>query len=127
MDVSTFNGRKEVAHIAELCKRLPLTIGVAGKLIRQLSQGSEMSEASEWTEIVALLEDEMNDQGSVSVEESVIRASIKSIPKKIQPQVTQLFLSFALAPEDTLVPLPVLGMVFDACGGPNRSKSGKPT
>jgi hypothetical protein len=127
MDVGALESRKEVAQIAELCKRLPLTIGVAGKLIRQLANGSEMSESSEWTEVVALLEDEMNDQGSVSVEESVIRASIRSIPKKIQPQVTQLFLSFALAAEDTLVPLPVLGMVFDACGSPSKSgKSAKP-
>lgn len=122
MDIDALQGLDEVAHIVELCKRLPLTIGVAGKLIRQISQGSSMSESSDWTEVVALLEDEMNDPGSsMSVEESVIRASIKSIPKKIRQQVTQLFLSFALVPEDTLVPLPVLGMVFDACGGPANS------
>lgn len=95
MDVDALKERDEVAQVAELCKRLPLTIGVAGKLIRQLAHGSEMSEASEWTEVVALLEDEMTDpDGSLSIEESVIRASIKAIPKNIQRQVTQLFLSF---------------------------------
>ena len=116
MDVEALHRRMEVAYVAELCKRLPLTIGVAGKLIRQLAQGSSMSEASDWTDVVSLLEDEMNDpDGSLSVEESVIRASIKAIPKKIRKQVTQLFHGFALAPEDTLVPLPVVGMLYDAC------------
>jgi hypothetical protein len=117
IDVDGLQGREEVAHVAELCKRLPLTIGVAGKLIRQLAQGHTMSEASDWAEVVALLEDEFKDpDGDLSIEESVIRASIKAIPTKIRNQVIRLFHGFALVPEDTLVPLPVLGMVFDACG-----------
>ena len=121
MDVNALHRREEVVRVAELCKRLPLTIGVAGKLIRQLAQGSSMSGASDWAEVVALLEDEMNDpDGSLSIEESVIRASLKAIPEKIKGKVTQLFYGFALAPEDTLVPLPVLGMVFDACGGSTK-------
>ena len=116
MNVEALEAREEVAHIAELCKRLPLTIGVAGKLIRQLAQGSNMSEASNWTEVVLLLEDEMKDPGgSLSIEESVIRASIKAIPIKIQTQVTRLFYGFALAMEDTHIPLMVLGMIYDAC------------
>ena len=117
MDVDALQGRDEVAQVVELCKRLPLTIGVAGKLIRQLADGSSMSEPSEWADIVALLRDEMDDpNGSLSVEESVIRASIKAIPKKIQKQVTRLFYGFSLVPEDTHVPLPVLGMIYAACG-----------
>ena len=117
MDVDALQSRTEVQRVIELCKQLPLTIGVAGKLIRQMSHGSSMLEASDWTDIVALLEDEMNDpEGSLSIEESVIRASIKAIPAKIQKQVTQLFHGFALVPEDTHVPLPVLGMIYDAYG-----------
>ena len=123
MDPDVLQDRAEVAHVADLCKRLPLTIGVAGKLIRQLAQGSTMSDADDWADVVALLEDEMNDpEGSLSIEESVIRASIKAIPKKIQTQVTQLFHGFALIPEDTHVPLPVLGMVFYACQNPANVK-----
>ena len=122
MDVGVLKEREEVALVAELCKRLPLTIGVAGKLIRQLAHGSDMSEADDWADILALLEEEMNDpDGSLSIEESVIRASVKSIPKKIQKQVTQLFYGFALAPEDTLVPLPVMGMIFQACRNPTEN------
>ena len=117
MDPNVLQVRKETTRVVELCKRLPLTIGVAGKLIRQLSRGSSMSEASDWADILAFLEDEMNDpDGSLAVEESVIRASIKAIPPKIRKRVAQLFHGFALAPEDTHVPLPVLGMLYDACG-----------
>ena len=116
MDVDALKARAEVEHIAELCKRLPLTIGVAGKLIRQLAHGSTMSEAGDWTDVVALLEEELNDpDGSMSIEESVIRASIKAIPKKSRKQCTQLFISFGLIPEDTLVPLSMLGLVYHAC------------
>ena len=127
MDVSVLKERAEVAHVAELCKRLPLTIGVAGKLIRQLAQGSSMSEASDWMDVVTLLEEELDDpDGTLSIEESVIRASIKAIPTRIQRQVTQLFLGFALVPEDTHVPLPVLGMIYQACSDQAaENKSGK--
>ena len=119
MDVDALKEHTEVARVAELCKRLPLTIGVAGKLIRQLAHGSKMTEASEWTDVVALLEEELKDPfGSMSVEASVIRVSIKAIPKKIRANVVRLFYAFALIPEDTPVPLPVLGMIFDACGNP---------
>jgi hypothetical protein len=117
MDMEALQSRAEVAQIAELCKRLPLTIGIAGKLIKEVTAGSSMSSAGDWTDVVDLLKEEFNDaDGSLSVEESVIRASIKSIPKKIQKQVTRLFHGFALAPEDMHIPLPVLGMIFDACG-----------
>ena len=128
MDVEALKERVEVAHVAELCKRLPLTIGVAGKLIRQLAHGSDMSEASEWSDVVALLEEELNDpDGSMSIEESVIRASIKAIPQKMRKNVLQLFLGFALVPEDTFVPLSVLGMVFHACAADAHGKPSTPT
>ena len=116
MDIETLQDRKEVVQVAEMCKRLPLSISVAGKLIRQLAQGSPMTDAADWLDIVSLLEEELSSDENKSIEESVIRASIKAIPKKIQKRATQLFLSFALVPEDTHVPLPILGLVFNACG-----------
>jgi hypothetical protein len=115
MDIEALHSRKEVAQVAELCKRLPLTIGIAGKLLRQLTTGSGMSNAGDWADVVELLQAELDDpEGDLSIEESVIRASIKSIPKKFQKQVTRLFHGFALVAEDTHVPLSVLGMIFDA-------------
>ena len=41
--------------------------------------------------------------------------------------MTRLFHGFALAPEDTHVPLPVLGMIFDACGNQDDVESSKKT
>ena len=124
MDIAALESRKEVAEVAELCNRLPLTIGIAGKLIRKLASGSKMSASNEWEDVVGLLQTELADpHGDFSVEERVIRASMKSIPKNIQTQVTRLFHGFALVPEDTLIPLPVLGMVYDACGDPSESET----
>jgi hypothetical protein len=128
MDSEALQTRKEVAQIAELCKRLPLTIGVAGKLIKEATHGHRMTDASDWVDVVELLQSELDDpDGDLSIEESVIRASIKSIPAKIRKQVTQLFNGFALVPEDTHVPLPVLGMIYDACGNLNDDESSKKT
>jgi hypothetical protein len=124
MDIEALQSREEVAQIAELCKCLPLTIGIAGKLIWQVTSGSSMTDASDWSDMVELLQAEVNDpHGDLSLEESVIRASIKSIPKKMLKQVTRLFQSFALVPEDTHVPLPVLGMIFDACSEDDDSSN----
>ena len=116
MELELFQSRKEVVQVVELCKRLPLTIGIAGKLIRQMTTGSSMSDSRDWADVVDLLKSEINDpQGDLSVEERVIRASINSIPAKLRGPVTRLFCGFALAPEDTHLPLPVIGMVYDAC------------
>jgi hypothetical protein len=123
LDVGALQGRKEVAQIADMCKRLPLTIGVAGKLIRQTANGGSMSTSTDWADVLDLLAAELNDPlGDLSIEESVIRASIKAIPKKVQKQVTRLFTAFALVPEDTQVSLDVLGLVYDACGGCTDAK-----
>jgi hypothetical protein len=93
MDIAALQSREEVVQIADLCKRLPLTIGVAGKLIKEVTHGHSMTEASDWADVVELLQSELNDpEGDSSIEESVIRASIKSIPKKMRKQVTRVIL-----------------------------------
>lgn len=129
MELDLFQTRKEVVQVVELCKRLPLTIGIAGKLIRQMTSGSTMSDSCDWVDVVDLLQAEIDDpQGDLSVEERVIRASINSIPAKLRVPVTQLFCGFALAPEDTHLPLPVIGMVYDACSNNsiNRNSASPP-
>jgi hypothetical protein len=103
--------REEAKKVVDLCKRLPLTIGIAGKLIKQLSIGGE-----DWSGLVDLLQEELAMHHDASVEEGMIRASIKAIPTAIRKQVVQLFVGFALVAEDTHVPLPVISMIYDACG-----------
>ena len=81
-----------------------------------MAHGSNMQAASDWAAVVALLDEELESaHGGVSIEEGVIRCSIKAIPGKLRGAVTQLFHGFALVPEDTHVPLGVLGNIFDAC------------
>lgn len=104
--------RKEIGLVVNMCKRLPLTIGIAGKLIKQMA----FTGAEGWSGVVDLLKDELAAAAGDSVEESVIRASVKALPKKIRRQVVQMFVSFALIPEDVVLPLPVLGMIYEACG-----------
>jgi hypothetical protein len=103
--------RNEAGLVVDICKRLPLTIGIAGKLIKQMALTDEDS----WIGLVDLLKDELATAAGESVEESVIRASVKSIPIGIRAQVFQLFTGFALIPEDVVVPLAVMGMIYDAC------------
>jgi hypothetical protein len=124
MVVDAFQSREEVAQIAELCNRLPLTIGIAGKLIKEVTHGSSMTDGCDWADVVELLQAELNDPDSdLSVEEHVIRASIKSIPTKIKKHVNRLFVGFALVPEDmNVLTLPVLAMIFDACSSNHSSK-----
>ena len=93
-------------------------------MIRQTTNGNLASAASDWGDVIALLQAELSDpHGDLSIEESVIRASIKAIPVKFQKQVTRLFTSFALCPEDTHVPLDVLGLMYDACEGGSATTS----
>ena len=117
---------KEIGQIADICNRLPLTIGVAGKLIRQVArgQGSNIA-ANDWADVRSMLKEELDGADGASIEESVIRASIKAIPRKVRAQVMTLFNSFALAPEDMVVPLPILGLIFNATANASSSSSAR--
>ena len=99
----------EAVRVADVCKRLPLTIGIAAKIIRQLSI------TGDFTDVVELLQEEMAAVQESSIEEGVIRASVKSIPETIQKNVVRLFHAFSLVPEDCQIPLDVLGMIYEAC------------
>jgi hypothetical protein len=70
-----------------------------------------LSGQDSWSDLVGLLKEELS--ANLSVEESVIRASVKAIPIEIREQVVQLFTAFALVPEDAFVPLAVMGMLYD--------------
>lgn len=75
------------------------------------------------SDVVDLLQEEMEQAKDSSVEEGVIRASIKSIPAAIRRHVVQLFHAFSLIPEDCNIPLDVLGMLFDANHPPDANST----
>ena len=102
----------EAVRVVDLCKRLPLTIGIAAKLIRQLAI------TGNFTGVFELLQEEMAAAKESSVEEGVIRASVKAIPEQIRKNVVRLFHGFSLVPEDCQIPLDVLAMIYEACDPP---------
>eukprot|EP01047_Picozoa_sp_COSAG01_P016833 COSAG01_NODE_874_length_12972_cov_15.914343_6_plen_336_part_00 len=100
----------EALQIVKFCNRLPLSISIAGKLVKDLGLGADES----WDGIVQVLQEEFDDGGRKSVEESVIMTSLKSITGSHKDNVTALFKCLAIIPEDTAPPLDILTLVFQA-------------
>ena len=76
----------------ELCGRLPLALGIAGGIIEELG--------STWQhELVPLLRDEFGGEAE-SVEERVVTASLRVVPKAMRAGVESLFALFAIFAED---------------------------
>ena len=93
--------------------RLPLAVGMAGAMLKKMSLGVH----GDWCGIVAVLRSEFGEGGHArSMENSVIRTSLKSIKGSQQVEAIQLLHAFAIVPEDTPCPLEVLGMMFAAVG-----------
>ena len=105
----------EAVEIAAFCDRLPLMIGIAGKLLESMDIGSSGS----WDGALELLQSELDSTGDspTRVEETVIRVSLNSIAVQHRDQAAQLLAAFALVPEDTRCPLRVLGWLFEAATG----------
>ena len=104
---------KEAAAVAKFCGQLPLMIGIAGKLIKNIA--GDGGDDTSWDGILELLKDELDDsEASNSVEQSVIRASLQSIALKRREEAAQLLSAFALVPEDAVCPLGILEMIYQA-------------
>lgn len=103
------NPKREAHEVVKFCNRLPLAVGIAGKLLKKMSLDDD------WSEVLAVLREEFGDGGtSRAMENSVIRTSLKGITGRHKKQVLQLFYAFALLPEDRIVPLEVLGALYTA-------------
>jgi hypothetical protein len=100
----------EARELVKFCNMLPLAISIAGQLVKDL----ELDASSDWDGIVALMKEEYADGSKRSVEDTVIMTSLKSITGTHQANITMLFKCLALVPEDTVVPLGILAMLFQA-------------
>jgi hypothetical protein len=100
----------EAVEVVRFCNSLPLALGIAGRLLRSMALGVGDS----WTGVVAMLKDEFKDEHGEAraMENSVIRTSLKSIKGKDKQAITNLFLAFALIPEDTACPLDIMEMIY---------------
>ena len=101
-----------VSEIVDLCGRLPLALGIAGRLAASLGLvGTE-----DWSDMIGVLKVELRESHSGGVEEGMIRASLRGLKGSAQEQssVKSLLLLFGLVPEDTHCPLEVLLLMFSA-------------
>jgi hypothetical protein len=99
----------EARDVVRLCKCLPLSIAMAGKLVADLSLGGD------WGGILEALNEEFEAGGQGrSMEESVIAASLRGIGGRHRTQTLALFRAMALLPEDVTAPLEVLAMIYEA-------------
>jgi hypothetical protein len=99
----------EAAEVVRFCNNLPLALGIAGSFLKKVQLDGD------WSEVLAVLKDEFGTGGQVrSMENSVIRTSLRSIKGRQREHIIRLFCGFALIPEDTAPPLEVLRMMYDA-------------
>jgi hypothetical protein len=94
-------------EIAVLCKRLPLTLGIAGRLVKELDLGSD------WSSAVDMIKQELTVLGR-SAEDSVIATSLGALSGSQGQELRTLLEAFALVPEDVKVPLEALCWVLEA-------------
>eukprot|EP01046_Picozoa_sp_COSAG06_P074764 COSAG06_NODE_23027_length_704_cov_6.700826_1_plen_234_part_11 len=101
-----------VSEIVDLCGRLPLALGIAGRLAASLGLvGTE-----DWSGMIGVLKEELRESHSGGAEGGMIRASLRGLKGSVaeQSNVRSLLLLFGLVPEDTHCPLEVLLLMFTA-------------
>eukprot|EP01047_Picozoa_sp_COSAG01_P022627 COSAG01_NODE_1350_length_10605_cov_43.649743_2_plen_453_part_00 len=101
-----------VREIVDLCGRLPLALGIAGRL----AAGLGLVGTRDWSGMIGVLKEELRESHSGGTEEGMIRASLRGLKGSAQEQanVRKMFLLFAHIPEDTHAPLSVLLLMFNA-------------
>ena len=103
---------KGVSEIVDLCGRLPLALGIAGRLAASLGLvGTE-----DWSDMIGVLKEELRESHSGGTEEGMIRASLRGLKGSAEEQanVRCVLLMFAFMPEDTHCPLDVMLLMFNA-------------
>lgn len=95
-----------------------IAIGIAGKIVH------EMGVTDDWDGVVDLLREEFSDTGQDrSMEERIIRTSLNAIAGAHRTQILRLFNAFAIAPEDTWIPIEIVAALFEAESETTLAKS----
>jgi hypothetical protein len=104
----------EAFEMVEFCALLPLAIAIAGKLVRDVTDGDGSS--ADWNGILGLMKEEFAGiTHQHAVEEAVISSSLKALKGTQTKKITCLFFSLGLIPEDVVCPLAILRMMYSAC------------
>jgi hypothetical protein len=96
-----------VKEVVKLCGCLPLSLGIAGKLI------TELGVTDDWSDVLDLMTEEFCNSGQ-DRSISIIRTSLSAIKGPNRSKILRLFSAFAVAPEDTLIPIEMVGMMYEA-------------
>eukprot|EP01045_Picozoa_sp_COSAG04_P004647 COSAG04_NODE_205_length_20393_cov_45.275796_13_plen_2486_part_00 len=112
VDTSSSEPPRGVPEIVDLCGRLPLALGIAGRLAASLG----LCEMDDWSSMIGVLKEELHESHSGGTEEGMIRASLRGLKGSAaeQANVKSLLLLFAMVPEDTHCPLEALLLMFEA-------------
>jgi hypothetical protein len=106
----------DAPEICRLCGFLPLSLAMAGRLIADLGIGSD------WRGVAEILQEELRGHANASSEQRMIRSSLAALgSSRESDNVRALFKLFALVPEDTVAPLEVLSIMFNAAQRPHSS------
>eukprot|EP01051_Picozoa_sp_SAG22_P002868 SAG22_NODE_133_length_18379_cov_34.571937_1_plen_1946_part_00 len=107
-----------VSEIVALCGRLPLTLGIAGRLAASLG----LVGSQDWNGMTGVLKEELREGHSGGAEEGMIRASLRGLKgsAKERANVRSLLLLFAFVPEDTPCPLEAMLLMFNALHAVNE-------
>ena len=92
-----------VGEIVDLCGRLPLALGIGGRLAASLG----LVGSHDWSDMIDTLKEELRESQSGGKEEGLIRASLRGLKGSAQEQanVRSTLMLFGLVPEDTHAPL----------------------
>ena len=99
----------EAKEVVNLCKLLPLTLGIAGKMVGDLGLQNE------WSEVTTMMHDELSTDGEArSAEDLIISTSLKAISGRHADNARALLSAFRLVPEDCRCPLEALQIMYQA-------------
>ena len=98
---------KGAAEIVAICRRLPLSLGIAGRIASEM----DLAQQDSWLDVVELMRDEHQRAQPV---DNMIATSLKAIGGAQAEQVRLVFRALALVPEDARVPLEALIWMMEA-------------
>ena len=99
----------QAREVVRLCKLLPLTVGIAGRMVKDLDLQQD------WSEVTTMMRDELSVDGEArSAEDTVIATSLRAISGPHAESAQALLRAFRLVPEDVQCPLEALQCVYAA-------------
>eukprot|EP01052_Picozoa_sp_SAG31_P002383 SAG31_NODE_84_length_27014_cov_3.743006_10_plen_204_part_00 len=114
---------QQAREMVVLCDRLPLSLAIVGKLVRECRRDSRPMNELDWAAILEQLQEEFSDSDQHSrMQDRIIRTSLRSIKGPHRKNILQLFDAFATVPEDARIPIEMVQMLYEAGENVTRAK-----